>query len=416
MNVSPSHTGDVADALRQEADGVGRRRFFGQALAGVVAGGAFLHGHPVAVMAAGAQPAPATRRIVIEQIDVFKVVVPMLPGVVNSEELGDLIDPVLATFDQVPKFLIRLHADNGLIGTGETGRGELAAEVAENSAYLKGRNILDLDFANPSLGLPQSRTSDAFEIAVYDLLGKALGVPIHVLLGGRFQDKVAVTYWTGQRTDADLVAVARLAVERGFTQLKFKARRLDDIVPRVRAVHRAVPQLGLTVDFNRSYENPTTFIPVAKQMEGMNLMIEDPFPTRPEWLRELRDKVKIPIALTPRGVPELMEAIKMEACDILNLGGNMRHFVKIAYLAEAAGIECWHGSGVELGVRDMSFLHAAAATRSCTVPSDTLSFFLRESDLLATPVKVVDGFVEMPRGPGLGVELDLDKVRHYQVS
>lgn len=416
MNVSPSHTRDVADGLRQEADGVGRRRFFGQALAGVVGGGALLHGHPLGVIAAGEQPAPASRRIIIEQIDVFKVVVPMLPGVVNSEELGDLIDPVLATFDQVPKFLIRLHADNGLTGTGETGRGELGAEVAENSAYLRGRNILDLDFANPSLGLPQSRTSDAFEIAVYDLLGRTLGVPIHVLLGGRFQDKVAVTYWTGQRTDADLVAVARLAVERGFTQLKFKARRLDDIVPRVRAVHRAVPKLGLTVDFNRSYENPTTFIPVAKQMEGMNLMIEDPFPTRPEWLRELRDKVKIPVALSPRGVPELMEAIKMEACDILNLGGNMRHFVKVAYLAEAAGIACWHGSGVELGVRDMSFLHAAAATRSCTVPSDTLSFFLRDSDLLATPVKVVDGFVEMPRGPGLGVELDLDKVRHYQVS
>jgi muconate cycloisomerase len=401
----------IPEAFRAPC-GVNRRGFFGQALAGVVGGGALLHAQAVAgePVATG-----ATRRIVIERIESYKVVVPMLPGVVNSEELGDLIDPVLATFDQVPKFLVRLHADNGLVGTGETGRGELAAEVAENIAFLQGRNILELDFASPSLGLPQSRTSDAFGIAVYDLLGKTLGVPVHVLLGGRFQDKIAVTYWTGQRTDEDLVAVARLAVEKGFKHLKFKARRLDPIVPRVRAVHKAVPQLGLTVDFNRSYENPTTFIPVAKQMEGMNLMIEDPFPTQPEWMRELRDAVDIPIALTPRGVPELMEAIKMEACDILNLGGNMRHFVKVAYLAEAAGIPCWHGSGVELGIRDMSFLQAAAATKSCTVPSDTLSFFLRSSDLLATPVKVVDGYVEIPRSPGLGVELDLDKVRHYQV-
>lgn len=415
MNVIPSNETDIDGGTRHERNASGRRRFFGQALAGVVAGGAFLQSRPSA-FAASAAWAAAPRKIVIERIESFKVVVPMLPGVVNSPELGSLIDPVLATFDQVPKFVIRLHADNGLVGEGETGRGELGAELAQNIAFLKGRNILDVDFANPALGLPQSRTSDAFEIAIYDLLGKTLGVPVHVLLGGRFLDKVAVTYWTGQRTDKDLVAVARLAVEKGFTRLKFKARRLDDIVPRVHAVHKAVPQLGLTVDFNRSYENPTTFIPVAKQMEGTNLMIEDPFPTRPEWLRELRDKVKIPIALTPGGVPELMKAIRMEACDILNLGGNMRHFVKIAYLAEAAGIEVWHGSGVELGVRDMSFLQAAAATRSCTVPSDTLSFFLRQSDLLATSVKVVKGFVEIPRTPGLGVELDLDKVRHYQVS
>lgn len=415
MNTKSSKLSDLGGAVPREAAGVDRRRFLGQALAGVVGGGAFLHAQPAA-LAAGTAWAPGPRKIVIDRIESFKVVVPMKPGVVNSAELGSLIDPVLATFDQVPKFLIRLHADNGLVGEGETGRGELAAELAQNIAFLKGRNILELDFANPSLGFPQNRTSDAFEIAIYDLLGKTLGVPVHVLLGGRFQDKVAVTYWTGQRTDKDLVAVARLAVEKGFKRLKFKARRLDEIVPRVHAVHKAVPELALTVDFNRSYENPTTFIPVAKQMEGTNLMIEDPFPMRPEWMREFRDKVKIPLALTPGGVPELMKAIRMEACDILNLGGNMRHFVKVAYLAEAAGIEVWHGSGVELGNRDMSFLQAAAATRSCTVPSDTLSFFLRTSDLLATPVKVVNGYVEIPRTPGLGVELDLDKVRHYQVK
>lgn len=416
MSVSSAGKSSSAAAVLRDRDATGRRRFFGQALAGVVGGGALLQTH---ASAAGLFPACLTAapgKILVERIETFKVVVPMLPGVVNSEELGDLIDPVLATFDQVPKYIIRVHADNGMIGIGETGRGDHGAAVAANSAYLKGRNILELNFADPSLGLPQARTADAFEIAIYDLMGQALGVPVHVLLGGRFQDKVAVTYWTGQRTNEDLVEVAQRAVELGFTRLKFKARRKDPIVERVHAVHKAVPQLGLTVDFNQSYANPDEFIPVARQMVDTNLMIEDPFPKRVEWFRELRQKVKIPLALTPSGVPAMMEAIRAEACDVFNLGGNMRHFVKICYLAEAAGIEVWHGSGVELGVRDMSFLQAAAATNSCTVASDTLSFFLRSDDLLATPVPVVKGFVTIPRTPGLGVELDLDKVRHYQVA
>jgi L-alanine-DL-glutamate epimerase-like enolase superfamily enzyme len=417
MSMRPVTDSRTQSAARRGPDATGRRRFFSQALAGVVGGGALLQSNVDAASLFSPLPVPPAGRIVVERIESFKVAVPMKPGSVNSEELGDLIDPVLATFDQVPKHIIRLHADNGMIGLGETGRGEdLGEAVSANAAFLKGRNILELNFADPTLGLPQARTADAFEIAIYDLIGKTLGVPIHVLLGGRFQDNVAVTYWTGQRTNDDLVEVAQRAVELGFTRLKFKARRKDPIVQRVHAVHKAVPQLALTVDFNQSYPNPAEFIPVARQMVDTNLMIEDPFPKRVEWFRELKDTVKIPLALTPGGVPAMMEAIRAQACDVFNLGGNMRHFVKVCYLAEAAGIEVWHGSGVELGIRDMSFLQAAAATRSCTVPSDTLSFFLRSSDLLATPVPVVKGYVAIPRTPGLGVELDLDKVRHYQVA
>jgi muconate cycloisomerase len=391
-----------------------RRAFLGQALAGVVAAaGCSQGGGGASVPVTSPSTASPIR---VDRIETFKVVVPMRPGVVNSEELGALIDPALATFDQVPKFLIRIHADNGHIGVGETGRGDHAATVAENAAFLTGKNLLELNLADDTLGLPQRATADAFEIAIYDLLGKSWGLPVHQLLGGRQQDKVAVTYWTGQRTNDDLVAVAELAVEKGFKRLKFKGRLKDPIIERVRAVRKATPTLGLTVDFNSSYPGVAEFLPVARAMQEMDVMVEDPFPKNPAWFKELRDKTKVQLALTPGGVPAMMEAIRLQACEVFNLGGNMRHFVRVCHLAEAAGIEVWHGSGVELGVRDMSFLQAAAATRSCTVPSDTLSFFLRSSDLLTQPVEVVDGFVTIPRTPGLGVELDMDKVRHYEVA
>jgi muconate cycloisomerase len=110
----------------------------------------------------------------------------------------------------------------------------------------------------------------------------------------------------------------------------------------------------------------------------------------------------------------MYEAIRSEACDVLNLGGTMRDFVRNCYVAELAGIPVWHGSGAELGIRDMAFIQAAAATKACTVPSDTICF-LRESDLLATPFTVKNGYITVPKSPGLGIELDEAALKRYRV-
>jgi muconate cycloisomerase len=396
---------------------VNRRTFARSTVAGALGAALGLDARLRSVTASPAArgESSAAKSIRIERIESFKVVVPMRPGTVLSENY-ERIPEIRASwdFDSIPKYILRLHASNGLIGLGETGRGEMDAALASNSAFLKGRDILNLDFADPVMGLPQAATSEGFEIAVYDLLGKTLGVPVHTLLGGRFQDKIAVTYWTGQRNEADLAAIARKAVELGFKHLKFKAQKYDPVVQMARAVDKAAPDLEMGVDFNSSYPDLSSFLPVAKRLEGFRLSYEDPIPRRMDWFRELRQRVTIPLALTLESLADVWLAIQQEACDIFNLGFTMRDFVKAAFLAEAAGIPVWHGSGVELGLRDISFIHAAAATRSCTFPSDTLCF-LRQSDLLATPFKVVDGFLEVPRGPGLGVELDEDAVKHYQV-
>jgi L-alanine-DL-glutamate epimerase-like enolase superfamily enzyme len=189
----------------------------------------------------------------------------------------------------------------------------------------------------------------------------------------------------------------------------------DPIHKQLDAVAKANPGLNFIVDFNSSYPNPASFLPVAQHLQGYNLIIEDPVPKRLEWFRQLRDRLTIPFALTPSGAAQLFEAIRTEACDVFNLGGNMRSFVRSAQLAEVAGIPAWHGSGVELGIRDISFVHAAAATRSCTIPSDTLCY-LRQSDLLAEPFRVERGYVAVPMTPGLGVSLDEGALKRYRVG
>jgi L-alanine-DL-glutamate epimerase-like enolase superfamily enzyme len=246
-------------------------------------------------------------------------------------------------------------------------------------------------------------------------MGQTLGLPVHGLLGGAAQSKIAVSYWTGQRTIEDLVRVGQRAVELGFRNLKFKARLGDPIHKQLDAVAKANPDLGFIVDFNSSYPDPASFLQVAHHLQGYNLIIEDPVPKRLEWFRQLRQRLTIPFALTPSNDAQLYEALRSEACDVFNLGGDMRNFVRSAHLAQLAGIPVWHGSGVELGIRDMSFVHAAAATRSCTIPSDTLCY-MRQSDLLATPFRVEKGFIAVPDAPGLGVTLDEAAVKRYRVG
>jgi len=405
-----------------------RRKFAKQITVGTLGAGSLLSAatqQPSALkrtcMSALMASSASSKSITVERVESFKVVVPMKPGTVLSDNYAQ-VPEIRDSWDvfSIPKHIIKLHAASGLVGLGETQRGNnLDAPLVENSQFLTGRNILELNFADPALGLPRVATADAFEIAVYDLIGKTLGAPVHMLLGGRFQDKVAVTYWTGERNEADLVKIARQTVEMGFNHLKFKAQfnqqKMDSIVQLVRAVDKVAPRLELTVDFNSSYPDIASFLPVAKRLEGYNLKFEDPIPTRIDWFAELREKMDVPLALTTGSAADTMLAIKQGACDVFNIGFDMREFVKIAFLAETAGIPIWHGSGIELGIRDMSFIHAAAATRSCTIPSDTVCF-LRQNDLLAKPFTVKNGFITVPREPGLGVELDEDALRRFQVK
>ena len=256
-----------------------RRQFTQQLTVGALGAGSLLPVAKAKAQAPAPKGAPITtavassnriKSIKVERIETFKVVIPMKPGTVLSDNYA-AVPEIRDSWDvfSIPKHIIKLHASNGFVGLGETQRGDnLDAPLAKNSQFLTGRNILELNLADPALGLPQRATADGFEIAIYDLLGKTLGVPVHMLLGGRFQDKVAVTYWTGERNEADLVKIARQTVEMGYKHLKFKAQfnqqRMDSIVQLVRAVDKVAPGLELTVDFNSSYPDIASFLPVAK--------------------------------------------------------------------------------------------------------------------------------------------------------
>jgi muconate cycloisomerase len=83
----------------------------------------------------------------------------------------------------------------------------------------------------------------------------------------------------------------------------------------------------------------------------------------------------------------------------------------MADIADTAGVPCWHGSEVDLGILEASYLHACAAARNCTKRSDILGELVRKDDLIFESLEITDGLARVLQKPGLGVDLDLKAVQ-----
>jgi muconate cycloisomerase len=355
-------------------------------------------------------------RLTITDVELFRVCPPLQPGILPAAAAAD--------FDVIPKYIVRVHTDAGLIGIGETHRmaggrdAEPVARLHQAAAELRGCNVLDFNLSR--LELPVATDQGAFETAFYDLVGQAVGWPVWRLLGGRAQHRIPVHYWAGKGlTPEELRALAERAAALGFAGVKMK--RFNPLPQALEIFASVSPALRITIDLMGHYAGD--FLPVVRQLEtiGNVMAIEDPPPgvDALEAYRQLRQQTSIPLAMhlyiNREGVRGMVQAIAAQACSVFNLGaGSMAEFVARAYLAGEAGMAVWHGSAHELGVLDAAMLHACAAAPSCTWPSDILSH-QRVHNLLTAPLDIRDSLATVPDGPGLGVELDMDAVHRYAV-
>jgi L-alanine-DL-glutamate epimerase-like enolase superfamily enzyme len=360
-----------------------------------------------------AHAAGKRERLQITQIQLFKVVVPMQEDITSSPEMsGD----DLSEFPKTPKFILKLYTDSGIVGIGETHRGVQEVLLKRGVDQLVGKNILDLNLTNLEL---DETIYCGFEIAIYDALGKALGWPVYRLLGGLAQRKVLVNYWCARKNPVDIRRVAERAVAGRFKSIKMKGFPGDPIVKSVEAIATVSHDLKVTVDTEGNFRDAEQFLPVGLGLDAIGNMqvIEDPVAhSNMAGFVELRNQLKTPLALHT-GIPHaLIEAIRLDACQIFNMNPNpsMFSFVENCYLAAAANKPVWHGSGHELGILDASMLHSAAASPNCTLPSDILSF-QRVHSLLVKPINIQDSYAIVSDEPGLGVELDEDALHRYQV-
>ena len=320
-----------------------------------------------------------------------------------------------------PTTILKVYTDEGIIGLGESLHAS-EEQIKFCASAIVGKNPLEMDLLNLDLPMP---ALSAYEQALYDLVGKKLKLPVCKLLGGGFKDKVPLAYFGHEMTVEETVSEAEFAVEKGFKVFKFKAWTPSTVAERVKAVYKAVgEELALRLEANYAWRTPAKALTVMRKVEGYNVeCVEDPVPYNPDWYVLLRRKAEVPIAIhfENRGAyprpKEILNAVKFDACDFMNIAGPDFHvgFKMGAAIAEMAGIPIWHGGHLGSAILDSAFAHVCASVRNKLMPCDLLHYF-NEDDLIVEPLKVKDGYLEVPKGPGLGVELDEEAVKKYEVK
>ncbi len=309
-----------------------------------------------------------------------------------------------------PTTLVWVHTDEGLTGLGESNSlnsniTDQADEIAEK--YI-GKNLWDIDLASESF---------AFQCAFYDLAGQALGVPAHKLIGEKYRDSVELAYWSPPMPAEATAAEAERAANMGFRVHKLKARKAN-IVETARLIRETCgPDFQIRVDPNTEFGDLETGLRLAQELQPYNIEVyEDPIRFEDlSWYRRLREEVEVPVA-RHLGAPQgILENIRADAVDAVNMGGNVAGLRKSAAVAEAADLPIWvqifaFGSCVA----STFAAHIACTLPNCTMPVDELPH-IRIDDLSGSSMDLSNGAITLPAAPGLGVSLDMDAVERYRI-
>jgi galactonate dehydratase len=298
---------------------------------------------------------------------------------------------------------------------------------------LMAHNIIPISMCSPTATPwgPVVWAASGVEIALCDLVGKALQTPAYNLLGGKFRPAARVYLDRSSPDDiTDLAAWERMAadtVASGFTQMKFDIwnrtlplRQINRIVERLAAVRRAAgPDFEICVDCHMQYNVPDA-LRVAAALAPLNLLwLEDPVPiTNPDSCAAVRAKSPVAICVGEMFIAEQFRLfVDRQACDILHpdvlFCGGMHELRRIADLAELNHLPvAFHGNGGALAT--IAAAHVGVASRNFL----GLEYHFIETPWIGAYVRrdvplFRDGHVVMTDAPGLGVELDPEVCRQH---
>lgn len=369
----------------------------------------------------------------IRSFHFYEVMVPARPGTINSAGMDKPLHKLPADgrpgwtvqFDEVVKLVCEMMLEDGTVGFGEFYRGHDWRTIEGIARFLVGKSLSE--FPLQALPIAWCREYDGFECAVWDAFAKSLGVRVVDLLGGAVHEEIPVGAWSGHRRLEDIADLVGGFAKSGYDCVKFKCDLNDDVAGWCRAISDAEPKMRVILDPNERWDTSgETRRRIAALAEiGNVLCLEDPIP---RWMlqdmAELRKFSAIPIVLhvsLPYVVHgqrpyDAVNALMHRAVDGFNFNGGLANFQKLDHIASTASLPCWHGSELDLGVLEAMYLHSCAAAASCTWPSDILGRLVRSHDLLTHPLEITPPVAHLPRGPGLGVELDREAVKQHQIG
>jgi glucarate dehydratase len=349
--------------------------------------------------------------------------------------------------------IIELPCDNGLVGIGESyGDEPHLALLNRAAAALTGLDPFDLadlrarvagaigvvDLADrhgltggSSPAKTLARVYAPFEVACLDLQGKLTGRPVCDLLGGAVRDRVPFSAYLfykwaahpgaepdewGEALDAaGIVTQARRMVARyGFSSIKLKGGVFppEQEIAAIRALREEFPEHPLRLDPNTAWTVATS-LRVAEETDGLLEYLEDPTPTI-AGMADVAEKAPMPLATNMCVIQfaDIPEAFARRAVGVVladhHYWGGLRACAELAAICRTWDVGLSMHSNSHLGISLAAMVHLAATTPNLTYAVDTHTPWQCGADVVREPLRFVDGAVDVPDRPGLGVELDPD--------
>lgn len=264
----------------------------------------------------------------------------------------------------------------------------------------------------------------ALDMALLDIRGKVLGRPAYDLLGGLARDRVELSMSLSIGPVDEVVKQARKLVDAGFRTLKVKAAGAADLEVAHVLRRELGPEVNLRVDLNMACSSAKEALRLIHAVAPAGVIsVEQPLPPGDlEAMAFLRERSEIPIMADESvwGPDDAWELLRRGAADILNVyvsesGGptRMRQTMDLCALA-GAGVAI--GSMPELAVGTSAAAHAAFSAPRLDHPSDVAGHLYHADDVVEHSLRIEDGLLLPPTGPGLGVVLDEEKLERYRVA
>ncbi len=339
------------------------------------------------------------------------------------------------------RLIIEIETDEGLVGLGECyGGASREGQLTEMKPLLLGEDPFQLERLRWKLSSPGAQKLfgnvlgfAGIEFALLDLQGKKLGIPLCNLLGGRVRDTIPFAGYlfyrhanaSGQGAVSnaeEMVGFARQLVDRyGFETLKYKngVNHPDEEIETFIALRQAFPQHRLRLDPNAAW-SITTAVRVARRLCDYDVeYFEDPV-----WGVRAMERVsaKVPWMTLASNMSifafeDLAIAARLNVIDMVLLDPHWYGGIARARLAagvcEALGLDVGLHSGAEFGISQAAVLHLLASVPNISAAADSHYHHLTDDILIGGKLKFENGSMRVPTGPGLGVELDREKLAKY---
>lgn len=369
----------------------------------------------------------------ILSIETYPLSIPLKPDLIMINSLGRH-----AVSEWV---IVAIRSDDGLVGLGEASgspawSGEIqnaTIEIIRNclAPMILGRDPRDITALSAAMDRAIQHNSfakAAIEMALLDLVGQFLHVPVSLLLGGAFRSgPIPLKFSIGAYPPSVAADVAETLAITGFRAFKVKVGRdVATDIARVESVRSALGrEYRIAVDANGGWtENDFLTARTSLERAGVNALEE---PLRRGDFRgcgRIRQQTSIPLILdesifTPE---QALEAVRWDACDLISIypgkNGGLWRSLQIANIAGAAGIDCVIGSNLEGSVGSAAMLQVAASipNLSSSVDHEIIGPLYHTCVLDPEMPKFRDGKAEIPSGPGLGVQLNLNSIQEFQYA